>query len=138
LTSSRAVFNASCDCPASRAACSFRRSAWVRRATPHRQLVQQLESARRIAVIERPLGGEQAGALLRRARRGAALRDLEGTPQGLVARAAVLQPMGAARGEQVRQDGELVVLLQLRRVCLDRERARCAASARGCSAAEVL
>ena len=88
-----------------------------------RQLVEQLAGAGGVAVVERPFGGEQARAFLGRARRRAALRQLEGASQFLVAQGPVLEAMRAARGEQVGEDGEFVVLRQLGRLGLDRERA---------------
>jgi hypothetical protein len=66
-------------------------------------------------------GGEQARALLGRARRRAAPRQLERALQLLVAVHAVLQAVVAAGGEQVAEYGELVVLRQLGRLGLDEE-----------------
>ena len=138
LTSRRAVFSASCAWRPSRAACSFSRSAWVRRATPSGSSPSSSQRARRIAVVERPLGGEQPRALFGRARRGAAPGDRQRLAQLLVAQGPVLQPMRAAGGEQVAEHGELVVLGQLGRLDLDRQRALRRLLGPRVAAAEVL
>ena len=133
LTSRRAVFSASCAWRPSRAACSFRRSAWVRRATPRGSSAEQLQRTRRVAVVERPLGGEQPRALFGRARRGAASGDRQRLAQLLVAQRPVLQAMRAAGGEQVAEHGELVVLGQLGRLDLDRAAPAAPTSGPACS-----
>ena len=103
-----------------------------------RQVGEQLQGARRVTVVERPFGGEQARALLGRARRGAAPGDRQRLAQLLVAQRPVLQAVGAACGEQVAEHGEFVVLGQLGRVDLDRERALRRLLGPAVAAAEVL
>ena len=138
LTSRRAVFSASCGWRPRRAACSFRRSAWVRRATPSGSSASSSQRARRVAIVERPFGGEQARALLGRARRRAALRRARARGAAPRRARAVLQAMRAAGGEQVAEHGELVVLRQLGRLGLDRERALRRLLGAAVAAAEVL
>ena len=73
LTSSRAVFSASCGWPPSLAACSFRRSAWVRRATPSGSSsssssargASRSSSAHSAASSRAPSSAERAAALRR-------------------------------------------------------------------------
>jgi hypothetical protein len=103
-----------------------------------RKRVEQLDRARRVAVVERPFGGEQAGAFLGRARCRAALRQVEGATKLLVAQGAVLHPVRAAGGEKVAEHGEFVVLRQLGRLGLDRERALRRLLGARVAAAEVL
>ena len=110
----------------------------MRRATPSGSSASSSSARARVAIVERPFGGEQARALLGRTRRGAALRQVERAPQLLVARGAVLQPVRAAGGEQVAEHGELVVLRQLGRVGLDRQRALRRLLGAAVAAAEIL
>ena len=110
----------------------------MRRATPSGSSLSSSPARVRVAVVERPFGGEQARAFLGRACRRALLRQLERAPQLLVAQRPVLEPMRAARGEQVSEDRELVVLGQLGRLGLDRERALRRFLRPGVATAEVL
>ena len=120
------------------AACSFRRSACVRRATPSGRSFSSSSArgasrssrAHSAASRRAPSSAERAATLRRDS--SSALAEL------LVARRAILQAVRAARGKQVGEHGELVVLHQIRRVDLDRERALGRLLRAAVAAAEIL
>ena len=120
--------------PASRAACSFRRSAWVRRATPGGSSPSSSQRTRRVAVVERPFGGEQARALFGRPRRRR-LRRASSARAAAARRAPArsCRRCGLPAASRWPSTRELVVLRQLA-ACRPGSPARAAPpSARGCS-----
>src|SRR5258705_13420675 len=83
------------------------------------QVGEQVECARGIAIVERPLGRKKPRTLFCRTCRKTRACQVECALELLVALDAVLQAMRAARREQMAEHGELVVLRQIGRVGLN-------------------
>ena len=135
LASRRAVFSASCGWRAEPRGLQLQAQRMGAPRDAGRQLGEQLERARRVAVVERPFGGEQPRALVGRARRGGCAPATARAParSSSSRRARSCRRCSAAGGEQVAEHGELVVLRPARASRPGSPARAAPPSGRGCS-----